>query len=287
MHDDDADNFERYRPKRDRRPTGRTRARSHRDANVEDSTTDPGLAFLMEQGTVGEIVAEIKSGKEADVLLARGKNGPVALKAYRDRSAGGARPDPRFLEGRQMPRGRLRKVLDRGARMGLDADLALWVLHEATTLWRLHGGGVPVPQPLVGPAAYEIASAGRFLPMAFVGEDDGTPAPRLAEVAMDPSACRAAWAQIEQLVERLLRLGIVHGDLSAWNLLWHDGRVVLIDVPQAVDVTKAGHAHEIFERDVENLVSSVSTWNLDLDPARVAMTLRTRAGKPATGPLDR
>lgn len=287
MHDDDADHFERFRPKRDRRPRGRTRASTAEGTPSQGSTTDPGLAFLIDQGIVHEVLADVKSGKEADVLLARGATGLVALKAYRDRAGGGARPDPTFLEGRQLPRGRLRKVLDRGARAGLDADLALWVLHEATISWRLHEGGVPVPKPLVGPSAYEIASAGRFFPMAFVGSEDGTPAPRLAEVALDAASCRSAWEQIERIVERLLRIGVVHGDLSAWNLLWHEERVVLIDVPQATDVTASRHAALIFERDVHNLVASVSTWNLDLDARQLVADLRVRAGRPATGPLDR
>ena len=295
MRDDEHDDFdptddehdaygpERFRKRPRRAPRGRTHAR---DA-VDDGTTDPGLAHLLASGVISEVLGELKSGKEADVLLARGPHGLVALKAYRDPEAGGYRPDAIYLDGRRPPRGRLRKVLDRGARSGVPAELALWVLHEVGTLWAMHDAGLPVPEPRIGPGAYDVARAGRMLPMAFVGEEDGTPAPLLADAALTPDAARVAWSHVVELAADLLRAGWVHGDLSAWNLLWHRDRPVLIDVPQAVRIESSPHATELLARDVRSLLHSVASFGIEDDPVRLEAELRTRAGLPPSGPLDR
>jgi len=272
---------ERFRGKPKRGPRGRARM----DALRDQSGPDAGLAKLRERGLVHEIVGELKSGKEADVVLARGEAGLIALKIHRDPSAGGFRPDAVYLEGRRMPRGRLRKVLDRGARAGLSADLALWVLHETKTLWELHRAGVPVPRPLLGPGAHEILDAGRIVPMAFIGDPDGTPAPRLADTQPTPKEAQDAWRQAKDAAAAMLRAGIVHGDLSAWNLLWHDGRIVVVDVPQAVTVQDSPHAAQLFTRDVRSLVDSVRPMGIDEDPDEVEAELRVRAGLPPRGPF--
>lgn len=247
---------------------------------------DP-LASLRARGLVEEVVAELKSGKEADVLLARGSEGLIALKVHRDPGGAGFRPDPAYLEGRHVPRGRLRKVLDRGARAGVPAELALWVLHETRTLWTLHEAGVPVPEPLLGPSATDILASGRVVAMRFVGDADGTPAPRLADARLEGAQLEEAWRQIGDLVVRMLQSGIVHGDLSAWNLLWHDGTVVVIDVPQAVDLAWSPHAAQLFERDVRSLTGSLRGMGLDLDAMTVEADFRTRAGLPPHGPFSR
>ncbi|MEX2503010.1 MAG: RIO1 family regulatory kinase/ATPase [Trueperaceae bacterium] len=277
----DADVTERFRGRKVRRPQGRARLRDVAD----DDATDPGLARLREIGLLHDVVGELKSGKEADVLLARGPDGLLALKVYRDPDAGGYRPDAVYLDGRRVPRGRLKKVLDRGARSGLPPELALWVLHEASTLWAFEKAGVPVPTPLVGPGAYEIAQTGRVLPMAFIGDPDGTPAPRLADVALTHADAADAWRQAQDLAVTLLRSGWVHGDLSAWNLLRHDGRLVVIDVPQAVRVDESPHAAALFSRDVHSLLHSVAGLGIEDDPVRLEAELRTRAGLPPTGPF--
>ncbi len=279
--DDDSDAEERFRGRRSRRPRGRARLGELRGG--PDVT--PGLARLREQGHVVEIVRELKSGKEADVLLARGPHGLLALKIYRDPGAGGFRPDPVYLEGRRLPRGRLRKVLDRAARSGLPRDLALWVLHEVRTLWALHEAGVAVPRPVLGPGTREVLDAGRVVPMAFLGSADGTPAPRLADADLDDEAAAEAWRQTRALVGTMLRAGWVHGDLSAWNLLWHDGTVVAIDVPQAVRVDASPHAAVLFSRDVRALVDSVRPLGIELDATALEAELRVAAGLPPHGPF--
>lgn len=280
MHDDDPSNDERFRGRKRRTPQGRARAQDLRGGAKHDP-----LAALRERGLVEEVVTELKSGKEADVVLARGAEGLIAVKIHRDPGAGGFRPEPAYLEGRRVPRGRLRKVLDRGARSGLPPELALWVLHETRMLWTLREAGVPVPEPLLGPGAHDVLAGGRTVAMRFVGEEDGTPAPRLADAGLDEDALQDAWRQTVEAIVTMLRAGIVHGDLSAWNLLWHRGTVVVIDVPQAVEVHWSPHAATLFARDVRSLVGSLRGMGLELDAERVEADLRTRAGLPPVGPL--
>lgn len=281
MYDDDHDDDGRFRGRRRRRPSGRARVRDLQ----EGQETDPGLALLRERGVVGEVVRELASGKEADVVLAEGRDGPLALKIYRDPDAGGFRPDAIYLDGRRLPRGRLRKVLDRGARSGLSTDLALWVLHEVTTLWALHGAGVPVPLPAVGPGAREILEAGRVVPMAFLGDAGGVPAPRLSDAELTDDEAADAWRQTVEAATGMLRAGFVHGDLSTWNLLWHEGRVVVIDVPQAVRIDASRHAAELLARDARSLADSVRPWGLEVDAEALERELRRGAGLPERGPL--
>lgn len=234
---------------------------------------------------VGEVVRELASGKEADVVLAEGPDGPLALKIYRDPDAGGFRPDAIYLDGRRLPRGRLRKVLDRGARAGLPTDLALWVLHEVTTLWALHRAGVPVPLPAVGPGARAILEAGRVVPMAFLGDEHGVPAPRLSDAELTTEEAADAWRQTVEAATGMLLAGLVHGDLSTWNLLWHQGRVVVIDVPQAVRIDASPHAAELLARDARSLADSVRPWGIEVDAEALDRELRRGAGLPERGPL--
>lgn len=245
---------------------------------------DP-LAPLRTRGLVEEVVAELKSGKEADVLLARGSEGLLALKVHRDPGGAGFQPDPAYLEGRRVPRGRLRKVLDRGARAGVPPELALWVLHETRMLWTLHEAGVPVPEPVIGPSATDVLAAGRVVAMRFVGSDEGEPALRLADARLDEAQLADAWRQIGDAVVAMLQAGVVHGDLSAWNLLWHEHRIVVIDVPQAVEIDWSPHATRLFERDIRSLTGSLRSMGLDLDAPSVEADLRIRAGLPPTGPF--
>ena len=272
---------ERFSRKTRRKPRGRERL-----AHLRDPDADlPGLAKLRERGVVDEVLNEIKSGKEADVGRATGPAGELALKIYRDPGVRGFRPDPVYLEGRRVPRGRLRKVLDRGARSGLPPELALWVLHEVTMLWRLREAGVTVPRPLSGPGASDVLDAGRIVPMEFLGHD-GEPAPRLADADLSEDEARDAWAQAYDAAAGMLRAGVVHGDLSAWNLLWHDGHVVVIDVPQAVDVDQNPHAGLLLTRDVRSLVDSFATLGQEHDALDVERSLRLGAGLPPAGPLS-
>lgn len=284
MSDDNEQHEERIRKRDRRRPRGRRRLSELREGAPEQ---EPGLAELRERGLVGDLHRAVKSGKEADVYLADGPEGaqaPLIAKIYRDPEAGGFRIDPRYLEGRHWPRGRLRKLLDRSARAGLDPQLALWVLHEVRTLWDWHDARLPVPRPALGPDAQEVLAGGRVVLMEFVGEGD-EPAPRLADAALAPAAAAEAWRQARAVAANLLALGWVHGDLSTFNLLWHEDRAVLIDVPQAIRIDRNPHAADLLSRDARSLAHSFRQLGIDADPAEVEAEVRAAAGQPPSGPL--
>ena len=161
--------------------------------------------------------------------------------------------------------------------MGLDPQLALWVLHEYQMLHELHREGLPVPRPTIGPQLDDLISAGRVVLMEFVGDDEGA-APRLSDVTLDPQEAASAWQQSFELLIRLLELGKVHGDYSTYNLLWWEDQIVLIDLPQMVDLDRNRYARQLLERDVTSLCKSFRQHGIEREPLLVLREVNERAG---------
>ena len=261
------DAFERPRRRRTRRaPKGRQ--------NVTQLIGDDGQAAagtalrrLQERGFVHEIVGELKSGKEATVYLGRSPLGDVAVKIFRDVEVRSFKNDQRYLDGRWIGDARLAKAIRNRSGRGRRALKAMWAAHEYLMLWRLWRAGVAVPEPLVGPDAFDIAEAGEVVVMRFVGEPDA-PAPRLSDAVLDEDEARAAYAQSVELMAACWRLGVVHGDLSAYNLLWWRGRVVLIDFPQAMERERPG-APELLAQDAATLALSFRRLGVEADAAEL------------------
>jgi RIO kinase 1 len=134
-------------------------------------------------------------------------------------------------------------------------------------LWRLWAAGVPVPEPLVGPDPSDIGAAGEVVLMRFVGDGNG-PAPRLSDVRLAGDEAEAAFAQAVRAMTSMWREGIVHGDYSTYNLLWWRGRVVVIDLPQAVEADH-GEARELLGRDVASLCRTFRAHGVEAAPERV------------------
>jgi RIO kinase 1 len=273
-YDDWDDEDESFSKRKDRRrPKGR---RSVKDLKVDAASAtssahrfeDDGLQRLFERGLLTDVEQQLKSGKEATVYLATGPTGPLVAKVYRDEAHRALKDDTVYRQGRFVSDKRVKKMLDQSGRRGLSSELALWVYHEYTMLWRLHEAGVPVPKPAVGPGGEEIAQAGRVVLMERIMDGD-EPAPRLADIDLTPEEAASAWEQSVALLGRLQQLGWVHGDLSAYNLLWRDGEVVLIDLPQMVEIGRNRHARMLFQRDVESLVGSFRRLGIEADPLEV------------------
>jgi RIO kinase 1 len=208
------------------------------------------LRRLQERGFVHQIVGELKSGKEATVYLGASPVGDVAVKIFRDLEARSFKNDQRYRANRWVGDERLAKAIRHRSGRGRKALKAMWAAHEYLVLWRLHKAGVRVPEPLLGPEAFDIAEAGEVVVMRFVGDADD-PAQRLADAALSESEVVAAADQALQLMRDCWRAGVVHGDFSAYNLLWWRGTLTLIDFPQsllrepnAAQVPHAGHASE-------------------------------------------
>lgn len=290
MSDDDFDdNEERFGGRKDRRRPKRGRQRSELvgsgEAGDRSDFSDAGLTALQGQGALVSLGRQVRGGKEATVYRAEGPDGPLAAKVYSDDEVRGFQADTAYLEGRRVSDRRVRKMLGDARRRGLSPRLAHWVFHEYVMLWRLFEAGFAVPRPAVGPEADRLVEAGRVVLMEWIGDDE--PAPRLADTRLGPAEAEAVWSQARDLLLDLLKQGLVHGDLSTFNLLWWQERIVLIDLPQAVELERNRHASELLERDARSLCSSFRSFGLDKDADRLLLEVRQAAGLPPSGPLTR
>ena len=209
-------------------------------------------------GAVDVELGVLKTGKEADVhLLERAvPGGPFSLlaaKRYRSSEHRMFHRDAGYLEGRRVRRSREMRAMATRTDFGRDLLAGQWAMAEfgaLSRLWELgrREGGVRVPYP--------VQLLGTELLLEFIGEPDGSAAPRLAQVRPDAGELAALWTQLVDALTVLARAGLTHGDLSPYNVLVHRGRLVLIDLPQVVDVVANPQGPAFLARDVAN----VATW---------------------------
>jgi RIO kinase 1 len=230
------------------------------------------MAWLLAKGVVTSVAAELRSGKEATVYLAHGPAGALALKVFRDRSVRSFKRNERYQPHRQGGDRKLTKAIAAAGGRGRRAETARWALHEYRMLWRLFQAGLPVPEPLVGPGLRAMAKAGDVLVMRYLGDEDA-PAPRVADAGLTADVARAAFARSVEHLRRLWQLGVVHGDYSTYNLLWWQGEVVVIDLPQAV-VRSHPQARTLLRRDVTNLCDTFAALGVETDARAVMGTVR-------------
>jgi RIO kinase 1 len=221
--------------------------------------------LVTELAAVDTELGVLKTGKEADVyLLRRGVPGTerqclLAAKRYRDAAHRLFHRDAGYLEGRQVRESRVNRAIASRSAFGKEAIAGQWANAEFTALCQLHSAGVPVPYP--------VQIIGTEVLLEFIGEPDGTGAPRLAETRPDPAELASLWEQLTAALCTLAAYGLAHGDLSPYNLLVHRGRLVMIDLPQVVDVIANPNGPAFLARDARN----VATWF-------------TRAGHPEADP---
>ena len=202
-------------------------------------------------GAVDTELGALKSGKEADVRLVErcepgtGRRSLLAAKRYRTPEHRLFHRDAGYLEGRRVRRSRETRAMARRTDFGRDLLAGQWASAEFAALSRLWSAGVAVPYP--------VQCAGTELLLEFVGDDDGTAAPRLAQLRPEPDALADLWSQLVDALLGLAREGWTHGDLSAYNLLVHRGRLVVIDLPQVVDVVGNPRGPEFLARDVRRI----------------------------------
>lgn len=207
----------------------------------------------------------MKSGKEATVYLGRSPKGLVAVKIYRDIEVRSFKRDQSYTQGRWIADARLAKAVRSRSRTGRRAMKVFWAAHEYEMLWRLFQAGLPVPEPLVGPDASDIADAAEVVIMRFIGDEEAA-APRLADAALSPDEAEDAFDQSVAIMTRLYRMGLVHGDFSTYNLLWQEGKVWLIDLPQMMDLEQPA-ARDVLRQDTVSLCLSFAKLGVDADPA--------------------
>jgi RIO kinase 1 len=192
----------------------------------------------------------LKTGKEADVhLVARGlPDGPetlMAAKRYRSADHRMFHRDTSYTEGRRVRKSRERRALARRTDFGRELAAGQWAVAEFSALSTLWQEGAPVPYP--------IQLHGTELMLEFIGTPDGQAAPRLAQTRPTAAELADQFDQCVSAMRLLARAGYAHGDLSPYNLLVHEGRVVMIDLPQVVDLAANPQGAEFLHRDCENV----------------------------------
>src|SRR6266511_586516 len=205
---------------------------------------DP-LAPLLVDGVIDEVVARLKSGKEADLWIVRHAGEAIAAKVYKSRQTRSFRNDAVYREGRQVRDTRTQRAMDRGSRFGQAAAEEAWKTKEADALHALHAAGVRVPRPVM---FYE-----GVLLMELVLDAHGNPAPRLVDARIAREDAAAMYADLRAQAVRMLGCDLIHGDLSPYNVLVGAHGPVVIDFPQVVGAAHNSQAESFFHRDLENL----------------------------------
>jgi len=203
-----------------------------------------------------------KTGKEADVSLVRrtheGRAVLLAAKQYRDAQHRMFHRDAGYLEGRRMRKTRETRAVATRTAFGRELIAGQWAAAEFAVLSRLWQAGAAVPYP--------VQLDGTQLMMEFIGDDDGVAAPRLAQLRPAPDEAADLYAQLRDVLGTLADAGYTHGDLSAYNVLVHDSRLVLIDLPQAVDLVGNPQGFTFLRRDCENICAWFQARGVSADP---------------------
>jgi RIO kinase 1 len=217
--------------------------------------------LVTELAAVDTELGVVKTGKEADVfLVSRGVPGTgreclLAAKRYRTAEHRMFHRDAGYLEGRRVRASRVNRATANRTAFGREVIAGQWAAAEFAALCGLWEAGRQLGMPPVVP--YPVQVLGTELLLEFIGDaGTGQAAPRLAQLRPEPDELADLWRQCVAAMELLARLGLAHGDLSPFNLLVHNGRLLLIDLPQVVDVVTNPRGPEYLARDVHN----VATW---------------------------
>jgi len=218
--------------------------------------TPPGLQPLIEDGVIDEVVRSLKSGKEATVYVVRSNSQIRCAKVYRDMGQRSFQKRAQYQEGRKVRGSRQARAMAKSTRFGRKEQEAAWKNAEVDALYQLVAAGVRVPQPY-----------GYFndtLVMELVTDADGNPAPRLGEVDLTPELAREYHGFLIQQIVRMLSIGLIHGDLSEFNVLVGQDGPVIIDLPQAVNAAGNNGAFAMLERDVNNIRNTLGRFAPEL-----------------------
>jgi RIO kinase 1 len=217
-----------------------------------DRGPQPYPAWLVtDLGATDTELGVLKTGKEADVFLLRravpgtGPSCLLAAKRYRVAEHKMFHRDGAYLEGRRVRQSRDNRAMANRSAVGREMITRQWANAEFAALRQLYREDVPVPYPV------QVVDTEVLL--EFIGDPDGTAAPRLAETRPQGGELAGLWDQLVGALVRMARLGLAHGDLSAYNLMVHNGRLVLIDLPQVIDVIANPRGAEFLDRDAANV----------------------------------
>lgn len=248
-------------------------ATSEERAYIEDN-----LRPFFDAKVIMDVTRRVKGGKEANVYCCRAHPATgldlVAAKLYRPRQFRSLKNDAQYRQGRAVldaagnavnPKDwRLMKAIAGKSRKGLQAQQTSWLEYEYQMLAQLHAAGADVPRP--------VRHGGHTLLMEYIG-DEAMPAPALIDVTLTPAEAPRLFERLLHNVGLLLQTGWVHGDLSAYNVLYWEEALTLIDFPQVIDARTNPDARALFERDVARVCGYFTRYGVRTDARRVARDL--------------
>ncbi|MBP3139704.1 PA4780 family RIO1-like protein kinase [Aliivibrio fischeri] len=205
------------------------------------------LLPLVEDGLIDEVLTQLMSGKEASVYIVRSGDNIQCAKVYKEIEQRSFKQAVAYREGRKVKNSRRARAMEKGSKFGRDEQEKVWQNAEIDALYKLSEAGVRVPTP--------YGCFDGVLLMELVTDDDGSVAPRLNDVTLTKEQAIRDHDLMIQYVTRMLCAGIVHGDLSEFNVLVDHLGPVIIDLPQAVDASANNNAKWMLERDVNNMTT--------------------------------
>jgi RIO kinase 1 len=227
--------------------------------------TPTGLQPLIDDGVIDEVLLALKSGKEATVYLVRAGSQMRCAKVYRNMAQRSFQKRSKYQEGRAVRGSRQARAIGKSTSFGRKEQEAAWKNAEVDALYQLVAAGVRVPKPF-----------GYFdgvLIMELVADANGDPAPRLGEVELSAEIAREWHRLLIQEVVRMLCIGLIHGDLSEFNVLVAPDGPVIIDLPQAVNAASNNAARAMLERDVNNLRATLGRFAPELLTTEYALEM--------------
>ncbi|NHN37404.1 serine protein kinase RIO [Pseudomaricurvus alcaniphilus] len=220
------------------------------------------LQPLLDEGLIDEVISRLMSGKEADVFVVRCHAEIRCAKVYKEASKRSFKKAALYQEGRKTRNSRRARAMEKGSKFGRRQQEETWHNAEVDALYKLAAAGVRVPKP--------HACVDGVLLMELVTDSEGDVAPRLSEVSMSAEQALEDHATVMQDIVRMLCAGLVHGDLSEFNILVDDYGPVIIDLPQAVDAAANNNARAMLERDVNKVTKYYSEFAPELKESRYA-----------------
>ncbi len=257
-------------------------------ARFESAFLKGSLRPFYSQNQIVDVMAQVKGGKEASVYRCRAHPSMdvewIAAKVYRPRQFRNLRNDSIYREGRQIlssedgrpqavnPRDdRILRAVGKKTTFGAQVQHTSWLMHEFSTLQILHAAGVPAPTP------YGVGE--NAILMEYIG-DEQMAAPTLHEVQLEHDEAERLFQQTMQSIKRMLQKGFVHGDLSAYNILYWKGEITLIDFPQVIDIQSNRSAQAILGRDVKRVCQYFRRYGIRANHRRLAAEIWERCAAP-------
>ncbi len=254
---------------------------TYQPARYEKGWLLESLKVFYDEEWISDVLASIKGGKEASVYrcagVPRSKYDLMAVKVYRPRQFRNLRNDFMYREGREVLTGdgkmvksnedRIIRALGKKTTFGAQVQHTSWLMYEYTTLEQLHAAGAAVPQP--------VAASDNAILMEYFG-DERRAAPALHEINLDEDEAEDLFKEVVRNLEIMLQHDVIHGDLSAFNILYWEGEIMVIDFPQVTNPYSNKNAYFIFERDVTRVCEYFAKQGIDCDPESLTAELWQR-----------